>query len=81
MKKKKSNTMKSTLNPFTRELMITHNINGCTYENTIQFTDLDEWSSFRTDKLYDIHFLYDSWLSLEIFAVKNGKIDYTRGLQ
>ena len=53
------NNMIAVVNPITRVATILHYVNDTLNEIKINFTDLDEWSGFDTDKAYDVHFYYD----------------------
>ncbi len=71
--------MDVVVNPFTREVIITHKTKRETYELSLTFEDIDEWQGFDTDKQYDAHFLYEEGegFSFEIYPViadkSNGK--------
>lgn len=58
--------MIAVVNPITRVATILHYVNDTLNEIKINFTDLDEWSGFETDKRYDVHFLYDEWFEFYI---------------
>ena len=51
--------MNVVVNPFTKEVSITHRDKKKTYLRLLTFKELDEWQEFKTNKLYDTHFSYD----------------------
>jgi len=66
-----------TINPFLQRMYIEHRTeSGKTYHEDLFYSCIDEWNAFRTDSLYDIHFLYDSGLNISIYPVKQNKADY-----
>lgn len=67
--------MKARVNPFTREVILD---NG-REELSVQFTDLDEWSSlkFSDGSSYDIHFYYEDTFQLSVYLIEDdGDIAY-----
>lgn len=67
--------MKARVNPFTREVILSNERD----EVSIQFTDLDEWSAvkFSDGSAYDIHFLYDDTLELNMYPIdEDGEVSY-----
>jgi hypothetical protein len=66
--------MRAIVNPFLRTVTIIN--------QTIQFDDLDEWSSFTMDgRHYEIHFFYDDKFELSVYAIDfDGEVDYNTNL-
>ena len=51
--------MIAVVNPITRKATILHKVGEVLHEEEMWFSELDEWSGFETDRVYDIHFHYD----------------------
>lgn len=63
------NNMIAVVNPITRVATILHKVNETLNEIEIYFEQLDEWNSFTTDALYDVHFCYDEVFNMYITKV------------
>ena len=63
------NNITVVVNPITRVATVLHKTSNETYIIGLSFNDLDEWNSFTTDALYDVHFLYDEYFNLYITKV------------
>jgi hypothetical protein len=63
------NNITVVVNPITRVATVIHKTNNETYMIGLSFNDLDEWTSFVTDALYAVHFLYDEYFNLYITEV------------
>jgi hypothetical protein len=70
---------KVVVNPFKSEAIITSKIRGVEYKETVYWGYTDDWNSFTMDdKVFDVHFLYDSYFTVSIYHVEDNKVDYTK---
>ncbi len=68
---------KVIVNPFIHEAIISTKIENTEYSRTIYYEDNDEWTSFIfNDKIFDIHFLYDTEFTVSIYPVIDNKVNY-----
>lgn len=61
------------VNPFTKSMLLLYFLNGKCYENTIKFTEFDEWqvATIENEKVF-VHIHYDEWLSVSIYPSLKG---------
>lgn len=67
-----------TVNPFLQSAKIQCEYKKCLYEKDLIYSDIDDWQTFQIDnRIFDIHFLYDTEFTVSIYNVENNKVDYT----
>jgi hypothetical protein len=70
--------MKVIINPFTKQVVVLDKKE----EVELYYDDIDEWVSFTlSNRVYDIHILYDSGLDVSIYNVIDGVIDYEKSIK
>jgi len=69
------NNITVVVNPITRVATVLHKTSNETYVIGLSFNDLDEWTSFTTDALYDVHFLYDEYFNLYVTKVNTDELE------
>lgn len=67
-----------TVNPFLKSAKIQCEYKKCLYEKKLIYSDIDDWQTFKIDnRVFDIHFLYDTEFTVSIYNVENNKVDYS----